>query len=149
MKKSRILLWLIVLAVSLTGIALHQLTAPEGELPHPLNGVLREVHGVASAFGIFLFGYFFASHAQRKIAKRQRGWSKQTWDGYLHLSIWSLLIISGLLLYYPQTILDMEGTRIPFIHWLIGLTLILIFPLHFWRKNIKHVHSRRKWQRKA
>lgn len=133
MKKSRISLWLIVLAVAISGIALYLLApASEDDFPHPLNGLFRELHGVSAMLGVFIFGYFFADHVQKKLPKKKRHW-----DGYAHLSLWALLIISGLLLYYPQ---DLRGTlNIPSIHWWLGAALCLLFPLHFWRKAITRI----------
>lgn len=84
---------------------------------------------------VFLLGYMVADHVQKKLHKK-----KHYWDGYLHLSIWSLLVISGLLLYYPQdslSLLDMDS-----IHWYAGLGLSLVFPLHVMRKAISKTITR-------
>lgn len=130
MKKSRISLWLILLAVAITGIALFFLApATEDDFPHPLNGLFRELHGVSAMLGVFIFGYLFADHVQKKLPKKKRHW-----DGYLHLSLWTLLTVSGLLLYYPQDLL--EAFNIADIHLWLGVALCLVFPLHFWRKGI-------------
>lgn len=130
MKKSRYLLWICALALAVTGIALYVMMPTEGELPHPLNGLLRELHGIFAAFGIFMFGYLFGDHVQKKIYKQQHHW-----DGYLHLSLWIMLVISGLLLYYPQEFLP--ETFAHGVHWYAGLALCICFPLHFLRKRIK------------
>lgn len=136
MKKSRVILWVVTGALSLTGIALHFMApATYGDLPHPLSGLFRELHGVAAALAIFMLGYMFADHAQNKILKRSRQWARQIWDGYLHLSTWLLLLITGLLLYYPQPLL--EDWQMAGIHWYLGLLLSILFPLHFWRKKFK------------
>lgn len=130
MKKSRISLWIILFAIISTGIALYAI-APlsEDDFPHPLNGLFRELHGMAAMFGVFIFGYFFADHVQKKIHKK-----KHHWDGYLHLCLWCLLISSGLLLYYPQDALVF--LNVASIHWYSGIALGVLFPLHFWRKTI-------------
>jgi uncharacterized membrane protein len=136
MKKSRTFLWLVVVAISITGIALYLMApANDDELPHPLNGLLRELHGVASALAIFIFGYFFSDHVKRKLAKHARHWTWKIIDGYCHLAIWVLLILSGLLLYYPQEIVTNIGVSIRAAHWYAGLALIGLFPMHFWRKK--------------
>jgi hypothetical protein len=131
MKKSRHLLWICALALAVTGVGLYFMApAGEGELPHPLNGMFRELHGALAALGIFMFGYLFGDHVQKKIHKHQHHW-----DGYLHLGLWILLVISGLLLYYPQEFLP--ETLAHNTHWYAGLALCLCFPLHFLRKRIK------------
>lgn len=141
MKKSRVLLCLIIVALSLTGVALH-LIAPANpdDLPHPLNGVLRELHGIASVLALVIFGYFFAVHIQAKLVKHGLYRTRQVWDGYVHLTAWVLLIVSGLLLYYPHEF----GVNVVFIHWYAGLLLIAIFPIHFLRKKSKLIRSHHK-----
>jgi hypothetical protein len=130
MKKSRICLWIILLATAITGIALYLLApASADDFPHPLNGLFRELHGVSAMLGVFIFGYLFADHVQKKLHKK-----KHHWDGYLHLILWCVLVISGLLLYYPQDAL--EQLNISKIHWYAGVVLCVLFPLHFWRKVI-------------
>lgn len=130
MKKSRISLWLILLATAITGIALYLLApASADDFPHPLNGLFRELHGLSAMLGVFIFGYLFADHVQKKIHKK-----KYHWDGYLHLGLWCTLVASGLLLYYPQEALESFG--IADIHWYAGVALCVLFPLHFWRKAI-------------
>ncbi len=148
MRKSRVLLWIAVIAISITGIALYFMAPPsEDELPHRLNGLFRELHGAASAFAIFMFGYLFSDHVKKKLAKYKHQWSAHIWDGYLHLGVWVLLMISGLLLYYPQEVLLEWGINIPNIHWYLGVLLIGLFPLHFWRKVIKRYQARKQWDR--
>ncbi len=136
MKKSRINLWLIWAAVAATGIALYWL-APinEDDFPHPLNGLFRELHGASAMLAVFFFGYMFADHVQKKMHKK-----KHYWDGYVHLTIWSLLTLSGLLLYYPQEFL--ESWNVASIHWYAGLGLSVVFPLHFMRKTISKMLTR-------
>jgi MFS family permease len=133
MKKSRILLWLVLLFISLTGVALYALApASLDDFPHPLNGLFRALHGVAAAAAMLMLGYMFANHVQKKIAQHKRGWRKQVWDGYVHLSLWVLLIVTGLLLYYPQDALPAVAQ----LHWYLGLVLMVVFPVHyFWRKK--------------
>lgn len=148
MKKSRVWLWLLLIAVSATGIALHFMApAAEDELPHPLNGLFRSLHGAASMLAVFMFGYLFSDHVQKKLAKYKYQWRTHVWDGYCHLAVWVLLIVSGLLLYYPQEILTAVGINIVSVHWYVGLLLIGLFPLHFWRKAMKRYYSRKQWER--
>lgn len=147
MKKSRVILWIILIAISISGVALHLITpASADDLPHPLNGAFRMIHGVASALGLFIFGYFFADHVQKKFAKYHYQWRSHLWDGYCHLLVWVLLIVTGLLLYYPPEKITAAGVNIIAIHWYLGLLLIGLFPFHFWRKSIKRYQSRRQWE---
>ncbi len=130
MKKSRISLWFILLATAITGVALYLLApASADDFPHPLNGLFRELHGLSAMLGVFMFGYLFADHVQKKLHKKKRHW-----DGYLHLSLWFVLVASGLLLYYPQD--NLEFLDIIRIHWYAGIFLCGLFPLHYWRKAI-------------
>jgi nitrate reductase gamma subunit len=136
MKKSRITLWLILLALVATGVILRWMApATEDDFPHRLSGLLRELHGLSAALGLMIFGYMLAEHVQKKLAKHKRAW-----DGYAHLGLWILLIASGLLLYYPQEFFEALGLNIPALHWYAGLILGVLFPLHFWRKAL-----RRRW----
>jgi hypothetical protein len=148
MKKSRVFLWCVVVAMSITGIALH-LMAPDSddELPNSLIGLMRELHGAAIFLAIFMFGYFFANHVQKKLAKYKLKGRAQVWDGYCHVSVWILLIVSGLLLYYPQDILEsLPAINIPAIHWYTGLILLALFPWHFWRDLIGRLRARKRYQ---
>jgi MFS family permease len=143
MKKSRIFLWLLMLAVSLTGIALYWMApATEDDFPHPLNGLFRELHGASMALCLIIFGYMLAEHVQKKLAKRGH-----YWDGYLHLGVWIGLIVTGLLLYYPQTLFDDWGINMPQWHWYLGLALIAIMPLHTARKYLKRYYYRWRFKR--
>lgn len=140
MKKSRISVWIILLATALTGIALFWLApVSQDDFPHPLNGLFRELHGASAMCAVFMFGYLFADHVQKKLQKK-----KHHWDGYLHLTLWSLLFVSGLLLYYPQD--SLELLDIPDIHWYLGLALCILFPLHFWRKALIKYSQRQNHQ---
>lgn len=143
MKKSRLLLWFCVLAIGITGVTL-QLMAPasEDEFPHPLSGLFRELHGASMTLGLILFGYMLSEHVQKKLARH-----KHHWDGYAHLGLWSLLTVSGLLLYYPQEPLEALGLDMPGIHWYLGLGLLLLFPAHFWRKAAKRRYYRWRFHR--
>jgi hypothetical protein len=138
MKKSRVLLWLILLAIGLTGVVLYLIApAAPDDLPHRLNGLLRELHGVAAALATFIFGYFFAVHIQAKLVKHGLYRTRQVWDGYIHLTVWVLLLVSGILLYYPHEV----GVNVSLVHWYAGLLLIVIFPIHFWRKKPKLIRT--------
>lgn len=141
MKKSRIILWLVVIATTTTGLALF-LCAPasEDDLPHALTGLFRELHGASAMIAVGMFGYLVADHVQKKIHARNH-----RWDGYLHLVLWCLITVSGFLLYYPQDVLskiDMSA-----VHWYAGIGLCILFPLHVMRKPMRE-HRRKKAARR-
>ncbi|RYY75462.1 MAG: hypothetical protein EOO52_08675 [Gammaproteobacteria bacterium] len=145
MKKSRLLLWIVLVALSVTGIALHIISPTNADdLPHPFSGLFRSLHGAISAVSLCMFGYFFSDHVQKKLAKFKYHWRTHLWDAYVHLTVWILLIISGLLLYYPQDVFD--GTMVINLHWYSGVVLAALFPLHFWRKSIKRYYGRKRWE---
>ncbi|WP_340679250.1 hypothetical protein [Paraglaciecola sp.] len=128
MKWSRILLWLSVLGVAATGVALYLLT-PEDEwaIPHPLNGTLRMAHGWFMLLALLVLGAFLSEHVRkkwRKLAKHP--------DGVAHLIVWFGLIISGGFLYYPSETLSAFITM-KAVHWYLGLGLIAIFIIHLGR----------------
>ncbi|HMU65884.1 MAG TPA: hypothetical protein PKE57_01985 [Cellvibrionaceae bacterium] len=136
MKKSRINLILSFAVLAFSGLALVLLAPSEDGLPHPLNGVLREIHGVGAAFGLFMFGYMFSDHVKKKLVRYRKTRAPRPWDGYLHLWLWVALIVSGLLLYYPQEIAGESPISMAKAHWLAGVGLIFLLPLHVGRNYI-------------
>lgn len=143
MKKSRFLLWSSVIFIGITGVGLYCFApASETNLPHPLNGLFRELHGLASFLAIFMFGYFFSDHVKKKLVKYRRSETRRPWDGYVHLGVWGVLLVSGLLLYYPQTIFESSPLSVASVHWYVGLLLLFLFPLHFWRKLLNRNYFR-------
>ena len=144
-EKSRFLLWSSVVLIGATGVGLYFFApARETALPHPLNGLFRELHGLASFFAIFMFGYFFSDHVKKKLVKHRQSKTRRPWDGYVHLVVWGVLLVSGLLLYYPQTLIEFSPLSVAHVHWYVGLILLFLFPLHFWRKVIANKNSYRK-----
>lgn len=144
MKLSRLFLWLVFLLLSITGVALLWLTPGPDEFPHPLNGVLRELHGLGMMLGLMLLGYMISDHVQKKLTRRHR-----PWDGYAHLCIWGLVILSGFLLYYPQDFIESLDVSMAQWHGYLGLALIALAPLHATRKLLKRYYYRFRFQRKA
>ena len=147
MKKSRIFLWIILLSLAGTGIALHFLAGTADELPHPLNGLFRSLHGAASFLALFIFGFFFSDHVQKKWTKYKYKWRTNLLDAYSHFTVWTLLIFSGLLLYYPQDLLESLGINVGNLHWYLGIGLLFLFPLHFWRKSMTRFYARKQWEK--
>jgi membrane protease YdiL (CAAX protease family) len=133
MKKSRISLLMSVAVLAVTGVALAYCAAGEDGLPHPLNGLLREIHGLGAFLGMIMFGYFFAEHVKKKLARYRRARAGRPWDGYLHLWLWLGLVATGLLLYYPQDVGLQSPISVASLHWYMGVILLGLFPVHIGR----------------
>lgn len=134
MKKSRINLAISLSLLALSGIALYVLAPTDEGLPHPYNGLLREIHGAGAVVGLIMFGYLFADHVKKKLIKYRKIKTHRPWDGYVHLWLWIFLIITGWLLYYPQEAWLGAGTAVASAHWYAGVFLMVLFPLHTGRK---------------
>ena len=79
-------------------------------------------HGVSAAIVLLLFGAALPLHVNLAWrAKRNR------YSGALMLLVLTLLMGSGLLLYYASEALRQFGL---WLHWLTGAVALLVFPLH-------------------
>ena len=80
------------------------------------------IHGVAAYLFVLLFGAVLPTHIKAAWkAKRNRI------SGSLMISVMSLLLISGLFLYYA----DVTRDAALWVHWIIGGGLVLLFPFHY------------------
>ena len=79
-------------------------------------------HGVSAAMVLLLFGAALPLHV--KVAWRAR---RNRCSGALMLLVLTLLMGSGLLLYYASEDLRQFGL---WLHWLVGVAALLVFPLH-------------------
>lgn len=88
------------------------------------NHSILIVHGFAAYFFVFLFGAIMPNHIKA-------GWKnkRNQLSGGLMVAVMSLLLISGLFLYYGNETRDAAL----WVHWVIGCGLVLLFPLHFIR----------------
>jgi hypothetical protein len=88
------------------------------------NHSILIVHGFASYFFVLLFGAVMPTHIKA-------GWKakRNKISGSLMVLVMSLLLISGLFLYYGDETRDAAL----WVHWIIGCGLVLLFPLHFIR----------------
>ena len=88
------------------------------------NHSILIVHGFAAYFFVLLFGAMMPSHIKA-------GWKnkRNRLSGGLMVAVMSLLLISGLFLYYGNETRDAAL----WVHWVIGCGLVLLFPLHFIR----------------
>jgi len=120
-------------------LAVHYLWgAGADNLPHPLEPWLMRLHGAAVFAGLFTAGMLAAGHVPQgwrmttrsaKLRVRKAG---QRRTG-LALCVLGLVgILSGYLLYYfaPESLRAMLGWG----HAVVGLALVLLLPLHGWRK---------------
>jgi hypothetical protein len=110
-----------------------------GEVIHPLEPWMLRLHGMAVMIGLFLYGSLLRAHIIKSWQIRQ---NRAT--GAVIATILGLLTISGYLLYYAGD----ENIRpiISLAHWLIGLSVGAILPLHIWygrnlqRSMVKNAH---------
>ena len=88
------------------------------------NHSILIVHGFAAYLFVFLFGAIMPNHIKA-------GWkhNRNRLSGGLMVTVMSLLLTSGLFLYYGNETRDASL----WVHWVIGCGLVLLFPLHFIR----------------
>ena len=102
------------------------------------NHSILIVHGFAAYFFVLLFGAMMPNHIKA-------GWKnkRNRISGGLMVAVMSLLLISGLFLYYGNETRDAAL----WVHWVIGCCLVLLFPLHFIRGRranylaLKRIHK--------
>jgi hypothetical protein len=86
------------------------------------NHSILIAHGISAYLFVLLFGAVLPTHIKSAWkAKRNRI------SGGLMITVMSLLLISGLLLYYA---VDTREAAL-WVHWIIGGGLVLLFPFHF------------------
>ena len=109
------------------------------------NHTLLVAHGIAAYLFALLFGAVIPTHIKG-------GWKskRNKISGSLMVLVMSLLLISGLFLYYGA---DTRDAAL-WVHWVIGCGLVLLFPFHFIagrRANylaMKHPKHRKKLTQK-
>lgn len=102
------------------------------------NHSILIAHGFAAYFFVLLFGAMMPNHIKA-------GWKnkRNRISGGLMVAVMSLLLISGLFLYYGNETRDAAL----WVHWVIGCSLVLLFPLHFIRGRranylaLKRIHK--------
>lgn len=86
------------------------------------NHSILIAHGISAYLFVLLFGAVMPAHIKAAWkAKRNRI------SGGLMIAVMSLLLISGLFLYYGDETRDAAL----WLHWVIGGGLVLLFPFHF------------------
>ncbi len=92
-------------------------------VPFPVeNHSILIAHGISAYLFVLLFGAVMPNHIKAAWkAKRNRI------SGGLMIAVMSLLLVSGLFLYYADETRDAAL----WVHWVIGGGLVLLFPFHF------------------
>lgn len=92
-------------------------------MPLPIeNHSILIAHGFSAYFFVLLFGAVIPTHIKA-------GWknNRNIVSGSLMVITMSLLLVSGLFLYYGA---DTRDAAL-WVHWIIGSGLVLLFPFHF------------------
>jgi len=96
-----------------------------GETQHPLEPLWLKLHGGAAMAFLIVIGSLLPIHITR-------AWrlGKNRTSGAVMLFLLALIILTGYGLYY----LGDEQTRpwISLVHWLVGLVVAALLPLHVW-----------------
>src|SRR3954451_21342462 len=100
---------------------------PDGgdDLPHPAEPWILRLHGFAVMVGLFIYGSLLRAHMLKAwTLKRNRI------TGACVATVLALLTATGYMLYYVGG----EPSRpiISIAHWVIGLAIGALLPLHIW-----------------
>ena len=83
-------------------------------------------HGIAAMLAILALGSVLPFHIKAGYKSQ-----KKRWSGFSQLSLLTLLLVTGALLYYgPEEIRDITVDT----HWMTGLLFFVIFLLHAFQK---------------
>ena len=95
------------------------------DLPHPAEHWILRVHGFAMLVGLFVYGSLLRVHMIHAWTMRRNRVTGGIVSGVL-----LILTLTGYVLYYGT-----ETTRpvMSALHWVIGLAIGLLLPLHIWR----------------
>ena len=98
-----------------------------GDLPHPLQGWVLRLHGLAAFASLWLLGLLWGIHIAR-------AWptNKRRYTGIGMFAAASILVLSGYLLYYGG-----EGLReiASPLHWILGLASLPLALVHMPRRQ--------------
>jgi hypothetical protein len=136
--------YLVAIGVTLSGIAwlyLHYFAQVRGEFgvqTNPLEPWSLKIHGAFGALALVLIGSLLTIHVMVAIASR-----RHLISGISLLSFWSVLSLTGYLLYYAGSENFRAGVSL--VHWVVGLGLPLILLIHLterrWRKRLRQRRS--------
>jgi hypothetical protein len=91
-------------------------------------------HGIAAMLAILALGSVLPFHIKAGYKSQ-----KKRWSGFSQLSLLTLLLVTGALLYYgPEEIRDITVDT----HWMTGLLFFVIFLLHAFQKICGSSHSK-------
>ena len=91
-------------------------------------------HGIAAMLAILALGSVLPFHIKAGYKSQ-----KKRWSGFSQLSLLTLLLVTGALLYYgPEEIRDITVDT----HWMTGLLFFVIFLLHAFQKIRGSSHSK-------
>ncbi len=91
-------------------------------------------HGIAALLAILALGSVLPFHIKAGYKSQ-----KKRWSGFSQLSLLTLLLVTGALLYYgPEEIRDITVDT----HWMTGLLFFVIFLLHAFQKIRGSSHSK-------
>ena len=91
-------------------------------------------HGIAAMLATLALGSVLPFHIKAGYKSQ-----KKRWSGFSQLSLLTLLLVSGALLYYgPEEIRDITVDT----HWMTGLLFFVIFLLHAFQKIRGSSHSK-------
>jgi hypothetical protein len=93
-----------------------------GDLPHPLQGWVLRLHGLAAFASLWLLGLLWGIHITRAWPTRKRRYT-----GIGMFAAASMLVLSGYLLYYGgESLRDIASP----LHWLLGLASLPLALAH-------------------
>ena len=91
-------------------------------------------HGIAAMLATLALGSVLPFHIKAGYKSQ-----KKRWSGFSQLSLLTLLLVTGALLYYgPEEIRDITVDT----HWMTGLLFFVIFLLHAFQKICGSSHSK-------
>ena len=91
-------------------------------------------HGIAAMLATLALGSVLPFHIKAGYKSQ-----KKRWSGFSQLSLLTLLLVTGALLYYgPEEIRDITVDT----HWMTGLLFFVIFLLHAFQKIRGSSHSK-------
>jgi hypothetical protein len=98
-----------------------------GDLPHPLQGWMLRLHGLAAFASLWLVGLLWGLHITRAWPTRKR---RITGIGMVAAAL--LLVLSGYLLYYGgESLRDIAAP----LHWILGLAGLPLALVHMPRRQ--------------
>lgn len=128
-------LYVTAIALGASGVAwllLHYFAATRLEdlrLPHPAEAWTLRLHGAAAMAALIVYGSLLPVHVRAGLSQ-----SRQRRSGWFLLAGTGVLVLSAYALYYAGS--DAMRETASWLHWTVGLTLVVAFVLHRpWRRR--------------